>query len=144
MELGVGLLQQVVGSRSVSSGGQWRSPGVWCASAGQMTAHSLDEFAGEGDPFVEVLGIEWFDKGVWVEGLGAGEESEEPAVLGVQAELQDGFRRRLPRFGAPLLAESCCVNDAEGGLPCFGTGLGLVSSLRCPESFAVKRIGMLF
>lgn len=99
-----------------------------CASVGQMTAHSLDEFAGEGDPFVEVLGIEWFDKGVWVEGLGTGEESEEPAVLGVQTELQDDFGWWVPRFELPLLAESCRVNDADGGLPCFGTGLGLVSS----------------
>ena len=106
-----------------------------------MAVHSLDELTGEGNPFVEVLGIEWFDIGVGVEGFGAGEKSKEPAVLGVQTELQDGFCRRLARFTLPLLAESCCVNDAECGLPCFCPGLVLVSRLGCPDSFTVECLG---
>ena len=67
------------------------------------------EFAGKCDAFLE--------------GLGAGEKGEDPAVLDPQAALQDRcggrrFRVRLPLF-------------AEGGLPCFGTSLSLLCGLGC-------------
>ena len=89
LELGVGLLYQMVGSRSVGGGGELRSPRARFGSAAQMAADAVDEFAGKGDPFVEIFGVERFDEGIWVEGLGAGEKSEDPTVFGLEAELQD-------------------------------------------------------
>ena len=87
VELSVGLLQQMMSSRSVGRGGQLRSPRAYFRSAAQMAAHALDEFAGKGDPFVKVFGVEGLDEGIRVEGLGAGKKSEDPAVFGLQAEL---------------------------------------------------------
>ena len=107
----------MVGSRSVGGGGQLRSPRAYYSSAAQMMAHALDEFAGKGDPFVEVLGVERLNEGIWVEGLSTSEKSEDPAVFGPEAELQDRFGRRLHRIQPPLFAEGCCFDDAEGGLP---------------------------
>ena len=57
LEFGVGLLLQMVGSRSVGGGGQLRSPRAYFASAAQMATHALDEFAGKGDSFVEIFGV---------------------------------------------------------------------------------------
>ena len=131
----------MVGSRSVGGGGQLRSPRAYYSSAAQMVAHALDEFAGKGDPFVEVLGVERLNEGIWVEGLSTSEKSEDPAVFGPEAELQDRFGRCLHRIQPPLFAEGCCFDDAEGGLPCFGTGIGLLSSLGCPDSFTVECFG---
>ena len=141
LELGVGLLLQMVGSRSVGGGGQLGSPRAYFGSAGQMAAYALDEFAGKGDPFVEVFGVECLNEGIWVEGLGAGEKSEDPAVFGLEAELQDCFGPCLLRTHPPLFTEGCCLDDGEGGLPCFGTGLGLLSGLGCPDSFTVECFG---
>ena len=91
------------------------------------------EFAGECDVFLEVFGVEVLDEGVGTEGLGAGEKGGDPAVFDPQAELQDRcggrpFRVRLPLF-------------AEGGLPCFGTGLSLLCGLGCPQIFLVQLPG---
>lgn len=76
-----------------------------------MTAHALDEFAGKGDPFVEVFGIEWFNEGIWVEGLGAGEKGEDPAVFGLEAELQGRFRGCSLGVCLPLFIQCCCFDD---------------------------------
>ena len=141
LEFGVGLLYQMVGSRSVGDGGQLRSPRAHFGSAAQMAAHALDEFAGKSDPFVEIFGVECLNEDIWVEGLGAGEKSEDPAVFGLEAELQDRFGRCLLRTHPPLFTEGGCLDDGEGGSPCFGTGLGLLSGLRCPDSFAVECFG---
>ena len=131
----------MVSSRSVGGGGQLRSPRAYFSSAAQMAAYALDEFAGKGDPFVEIFGVERFNEGIWVESLGAGEKSEDPAVFGFEAELQDRFGRCLLRTHPPLFAEGCCFDDGEGGLPCFGTGLGLVSGLGRLDSFTVECFG---
>ena len=106
-----------------------------------MAAHALDEFAGKGDPLVEVFGVECLNEGIWVEGLGAGEESEDPAVFGLEAELKSRFGRCPLSTHPPLFAEGCCFDDGECGLPCFGTGLGLLSGLGCLDSFTVECFG---
>ena len=131
----------MVGSHSVGGCGQLRSPRAYFDSAAQMSAHALDELSGKGDPFVEVFRVEGLNEGIWVEGLGASEKSEYPAVFGLEAEPQDRFGRCLLRTQPPSLAESCCFDDAEGGLPSFGAGLGLLSGLRCPDSFTVECLG---
>lgn len=130
-----------MGSRSVGGNGQLRSPRAYYGSAAQMAAHALDEFAGKGDSLVEVFGVEGLNEGIWVEGLGAREKSEDPAVFGLEAELQDGFGRCPLRIHPPLFAEGGCFDDGEGGLPCFGTGLGLLSGLGCLDSCTVECIG---